>query len=161
VESKSNLVLSGNIKQIVKKKYLASSKDRNDWLDFIKNIGNISPKLEDFSKINTDKIKVPKLDLHGFSLKESNQKVKKFITESFNLGYKKLIIVTGKGSRSKSYDNPYVSEKLSMLRYSVPEFIRNNEGLSDKIVRISKAEINDGGEGAIYVFLKDNKKFKE
>ena len=69
--------------------------------------------------------------------------------------------MTGKGSRSKSYDNPYVSEKLSMLRYSVPEFIRDNEGLSDKIVRISKAEINDGGEGAIYVFLKGNKKFKE
>tara|TARA_B100001996_G_scaffold149631_1_gene113867 strand:+ start:323 stop:760 length:438 start_codon:yes stop_codon:yes gene_type:complete len=145
----------------VKKKYLASSKDKKDWLDFIKNIGNISPKSEDFSNIRADLIKVPKLDLHGFSLKESNQKVKKFITDCFNHGHKKLLIVTGKGSRSKSYDNPYVSEKLSILRYSVPAFVRTDENLSNKIIRISKAKINDGGDGAIYIFLKDNKKFKE
>jgi DNA-nicking Smr family endonuclease len=84
--------------------------------------------------------------------------VKKFINESFNRGYKKLLIVTGKGLRSKSYDNPYVSEKLSVLKYSVPEFIKNDENLNNKISRISKAEIKDGGEGAIYIFLKNNKK---
>jgi len=145
----------------VKKKYLASSKDRKDWLDFTKNIGDISPKSEDSLKVKTDIIKVPKLDLHGFTLKESNQKVKKFILECFNFGYKKLLIVTGKGSRSKSYDNPYVSEKLSILRHSVPEFIRNEEVLSNRVIKISKAGINDGGEGAINIFLKDNKKFTE
>ncbi len=145
----------------MKKKYLASSKDRKDWLDFTKNIGDISPKSEDSLKVKTDIIKVPKLDLHGFTLKESNQKVKKFILECFNFGYKKLLIVTGKGSRSKSYDNPYVSEKLSILRHSVPEFIRNEEVLSNRVIKISKAGINDGGEGAINIFLKDNKKFTE
>ena len=145
----------------MKKKYLASSKDRKDWLDFTKNIGDISPKSEDSLKVKTDIIKVPKLDLHGFTLKESNQKVKKFILECFNFGYKKLLIVTGKGSRSKSYDDPYVSEKLSILRHSVPEFIRNEEVLSNRVIKISKAGINDGGEGAINIFLKDNKKFTE
>ena len=145
----------------MKKKYLASSKDRKDWLDFTKNIGDISPKSEDSLKVKTDIIKVPKLDLHGFTLKESNQKVKKFILECFNFGYKKILIVTGKGSRSKSYDNPYVSEKLSILRHSVPEFIRNEEVLSNRVIKISKAGINDGGEGAINIFLKDNKKFTE
>ena len=87
--------------------------------------------------------------------------MKKFIVESFDCGYKKLLIVTGKGSRSKSYDNPYISEKLSVLRYSVPEFIRNDENLDNKINRISTADIKDGGEGAIYIFLKNNKKFTE
>ena len=145
----------------MKKKYLASSKDRKDWLDFTKNIGDISPKSEDSLKVKTDIIKVPKLDLHGFTLKESNQKVKKFILECFNFGYKKILIVTGKGSRSKSYDNPYVSEKLSILRHYVPEFIRNEEVLSNRVIKISKAGINDGGEGAINIFLKDNKKFTE
>ena len=145
----------------MKKKYLASSKDRKDWLDFTKNIGDISPKSEDSLKVKTDIIKVPKLDLHGFTLKESNQKVKKFILECFNFGYKKILIVTGKGSRSKSYDNPYVSEKLSILRHSVPEFIRNEEVLSNRVIKISKAAIYDGGEGAINIFLKDNKKFTE
>jgi len=145
----------------VKKKYTVSSKDKKDWIDFTKQIGNIHPKEADFSQTNTRINKVRKLDLHGYSISESNKIVKKFIVESFDCGYKKLLIVTGKGSRSKSYDNPYISEKLSVLRYSVPEFIRNDENLDNKINRISTADIKDGGEGAIYIFLKNNKKFTE
>ena len=142
----------------MKKKYVASPKDTKDWLDFTKQIGNISPKENDLSQENIEIKKVLKLDLHGSSLTESNKMVKKFINECFNRGYKKLLIVTGRGLRSKSYDNPYVSEKLSVLKYSVPEFIKNDENLNNKISRISKAEIKDGGEGAIYIFLKNNNK---
>ena len=105
---------------------------------------------------NTEINKVRKLDLHGSSLIEANKLVEKFIIESFNFGNKKLLIVTGKGLRSKSYYNPHVSDKLSVLRYSVPEFVRTNENLNSKIKRISKAEIKDGGDGAIYIFLKNN-----
>ena len=145
----------------MKKKSTVSSKDKKEWIDFTKQIGNIHPKEADFSQTNTRINKVRKLDLHGYSISESNKIVKKFIVESFDCGYKKLLIVTGKGSRSKSYDNPFISEKLSVLRYSVPEFIRNDENLDNKINQISTADIKDGGEGAIYIFLKNNKKFKE
>ena len=144
----------------MKKKYSVSSKDKKDWINFTKHIGNISAKDTDLLQINIQTNKVPKLDLHGYSLEESNQMVKKFIIESFNRGYKKLLIITGKGLRSKSYNNTYVSEKLSVLRYSVPEFIKNDENLNNKISRISQADIKDGGEGAIYIFLKNNNKFK-
>ena len=143
----------------MKKKYTVSSKDKNDWIAFTKQIGSIYPKEADFSQTNAATNKVRKLDLHGHSVSEANKIVKKFIVGSFDCGYKKLLIVTGKGSRSKSYDNPYVSEKLSVLRYSVPEFIKNDENLNNKINRISTADIKDGGEGAIYIFLKNNKKF--
>ena len=108
---------------------------------------------------NTEINKVRKLDLHGFSLSESNKIVKKFVVESFDQGCKKLLIVTGKGLRSKSYDNPYISEKFSVLRYAVPEFINNDESLNNKVKKISTADVKDGGEGAIYIFLKSNKKF--
>ena len=145
----------------MKKKYIASSKDKKDWLDFTKQIGNISSKENDLSQENIEINKIKKLDLHGYSLIEANKIVKNFIINSFNSGCKKLLIVTGRGLRSKSYNNPYVSEKLSVLKYSVPEFIKNDENLNNKISRISKAEIKDGGEGAIYIFLKNNKKFKE
>ena len=128
---------------------------------FTKQIGDISPKKIDLLKQITVANKVRKLDLHGFSLIEANRTVKKFIIESFNNGYKKLLIVTGKGLRSKSHDNPYLSEKLSVLRYSVPEYIKNDENLANKINSISTADIKDGGEGAIYIFLKNNKKFIE
>ena len=143
----------------MKKKYVVSSKDKKDWIDFTKQISNISLKEADFSQNNTEINKVRKLDLHGFSLSESNKIVKKFVVESFDQGYKKLLIVTGKGLRSKSYDNPYISEKFSVLRYAVPEFINNDESLNNKVRKISIADIKNGGEGAIYIFLKSNKKF--
>ena len=143
----------------MKKKYSGSSKDKRDWAAFTKQIGDISPKESDLRAQSSEINKVRKLDLHGSSLIEANKIVEKFIIESFNSGNKKLLIVTGKGLRSKSYNNTYVSEKLSVLRYSVPEFIKNDENLNNKISRTSKAAIKDGGEGAIYIFLKNNKKF--
>ena len=141
----------------MKKKSFISSKDEKDWLDFTKQMGNIKAKESDSSKENIRLSEVKKLDLHEFSLIEANKVVKNFIINSFNSGYKKILIVTGKGLRSKSHENPYVSEKLSVLRYSIPEYIKNDENLSSKINSISTADIKDGGEGAIYIFLKNNK----
>tara|TARA_B100000745_G_C19829672_1_gene274461 strand:+ start:77 stop:376 length:300 start_codon:yes stop_codon:yes gene_type:complete len=96
--------------------------------------------------------------LHGFSLNKANKIVKKFIIESFENGFKKLLIVTGKGLRSRVYNNPYLSEQMNVLKHTVPEFIKNDEDLFDKINRISKADLKDGGEGAFYIFLKQTKK---
>ena len=139
----------------MKKKFVVSSEDKKDWMLFTKQIGDISPKKTDLFKQITATNKVRKLDLHGFSLIEANKIVKQFIIESFNNGYKKILVVTGKGSRSKSYDNPYLSEKLSVLKYAVPEYINNDENLINKIRKISQADLKDGGEGAIYIFLKN------
>ncbi len=151
------MVSSWDITEIVKKKNFISPKDKKDWLDFTKQMGNIKAKESDLLKENIKLNEVKKLDLHGFSLIEANKIVKDFIINSFNSGYKKLLIVTGKGLRSKSHENPYLSEKLSVLRNSVPEYIKNDESLANKINSISTANIKDGGEGAIYVFLKNNK----
>ena len=120
---------------------------------------NIHVKKEDLAEQNIEMNRIKKLDLHGFSLIEANKKVKKFIIESFDNGYKKLLIVTGKGLRSKSYDNPYVSEQLSVLKYAIPEYIKNDENLNYKISKITQADPQEGGEGAISIFLKKNKKF--
>ena len=143
----------------MKKKYSASSKDKKDWADFTKQVGNISVTEDDFLEENQQIKKVRKLDLHGYSLDNANKVVKKFIIESFDKGYNKLLVVTGKGLRSKSYDNPYISENLSVLKNSVPEYIKNNENLNSIISKITRADQQDGGEGAINIFLKNNKKF--
>ena len=149
------MVLSRSIKQIVKKRHTATFKDKKDWIDFTKQIDNVGIKAVDLLQENIQTNKVPKLDLHGYSLTESNKIVKKFIIESSNRGYKKLLVVTGKGLRSKSYNNPYVSEKLNVLRYSVPEFIKSNSSLMNKIKQISEANIEDGGSGAFYIYFKN------
>ena len=143
----------------MKKKYVTPSKDKKDWIDFTKKMDNIHVKKEDLVEQNIEMNRIKKLDLHGFSLIEANKKVKKFIIESFDNGYKKLLIVTGKGLRSKSYDNPYVSEQLSVLKYAIPEYIKNDENLNYKISKITQADPQEGGEGAISIFLKTNKKF--
>ena len=142
----------------MKKKYVAPLQDKRDWVEFTKQLKNISPKEADSSQKNIETNKIRKLDLHGHSLIESNKIVKEFIIQSYEDGYKKLLIVTGKGLRSKSHNNPYVSEELSVLKYSVPEFIKNEVSLNSKVNRISKVEAKNGGEGAIYIFLKKNKK---
>ena len=138
----------------MKKKQAVTSKDKKDWSIFTKEMDNITDKESHFLKREIQNKKIRKLDLHGYSLDEANLKVKNFIIESFNNHYTKLLIVTGKGLRSKSPNNPYVSEKLSVLKYSVPEFIKNDKNLSEKIHNVSNASLRDGGEGAIYIFLK-------
>ena len=143
----------------MKKKFSVSTKDKKDWINYTKQPENITAKDDDFLEENQKIRNVRKLDLHGLSLDNANKAVKKFVNESFNRGYKKLLVVTGKGSRSKTYDNPYLSEKLSMLRYSVPDYIKNDENLSSKVSKIEKASFKDGGEGAIYIFIKISKKF--
>ena len=124
-------------------------------------MGSIGVKEADLVHENTKVNKVPRLDLHGFSLEQANKTTKDFIIKSFNNGCKKILIVTGKGSRSKSYDNPYLSEKLSTLKYSIPDYLNNDESLINKISKISKADLKDGGEGAIYIFFKNIKKLIE
>ena len=145
----------------MKKKYSVSLKDKEEWTTFTTQMGRIISKEADLSnrRINIDKLQ--KLDLHGLTLAEANKKVKFFLIKSFDIGYKKILIITGKGSRSKIYDNPYVSEKLSVLRHAVPEYIENDDELKRIIYKISEANKKDGGEGAIYIFLKNNKKIKE
>ncbi len=136
------------------KKKILSEKDEKDWLTFTKQSGKVYDKEKDQELENKNLYKINKLDLHGFSLEDANAKTKKFILESFNQGYKKLLIVTGKGLRSKINNDPYRSKKMNVLKHSVPEYIKNEEDISKKIKSISMADIEDGGEGAIYVFLK-------
>ena len=129
-----------------------SNKDKKDWEQFI----NSSEKLPNKDFINQEKkiFKTKSIDLHGYTLDEANIAVENFIKESFSLNINKLIVVTGKGLHSKNKNDPYVSSDLSILKYSVPHFIKNNENLMKKIIDIKDANINDGGSGAFYIYLK-------
>ena len=101
---------------------------------------------------------IKSIDLHGYTLEQANLAIEKFITKSFSEKINKLIVVTGKGIHSDNEKNPYVSKDLSILKYSVPEFIVNNKILMDMIYDIEDAKIEDGGGGAFYIHLKKNKK---
>ncbi len=129
-------------------------KDLNIWKDFIKSKKFVEDKDELINTQSFQKKRIKKIDLHGYSLSGANDKIERFIDKCYVEGIEKIIVITGKGLRSKNNENPYVSKDLGILKYSVPEFISTNENTKKKIKKISDANIEDGGEGAFYIFLK-------
>ena len=129
-----------------------SDKDKKDWEKFLSSDEYLADKDSKSKNINIKKIKT--FDLHGYSLDEANQKIEELITQSYNNGIAKLIIVTGKGLHSDNEKNPFVSKELGILKYSVPEYIRNSPELMNLINEIKDASIKDGGSGAFYIYLK-------
>ena len=135
-----------------------SDKDKKDWESFIES----SEKLPNKDLNNSKKkfYKVRSIDLHGYSLDEANKIIEDFIYNAYLESVNKLIVVTGKGLHSENEKDPYISKDLGILKYSVPEFISNNKNLMSMINEIKDAEIEDGGAGAFYIFLKKNKSTK-
>ena len=132
--------------------------DLRVWKEFTSNKETIENKDYYLDQKKTSIPKTRKVDLHGLSLDEANKKIEILVDKYFVEGVEKIIIITGKGLRSKTIDNPYVSKDLSILKKSVPDYIKANSKINNKIKSISKAKIKDGGEGAFYIFLK---KFRE
>ena len=129
-----------------------SDKDKKDWENFLSGEEIL---LDKDLKITDKKInKKVTLDLHGYSLEEANQKIKDLILNSYDNGISKLIIITGKGIHSQNEKNPYISKDLGILKYSVPEYIKNNKELMNLINDIQDAKVNEGGSGAFYILLK-------
>ena len=135
-----------------------SDKNKRDWQNFISSEEKVYNKDSSFSQIRTDKDVIKTIDLHGLSLENANKTIDEFINRCFEAKVSKITVITGKGLRSNNIDNPYVSKDLSILKNSVPEFIKSNSDLMKKIKSIKEAKIEDGGSGAFDIFLK---KFKE
>ena len=136
-----------------------SDKDKQDWKDFLLNQEKV-PNKDSISlkKIRVEKIK--RIDLHGYTLEEANKAIETFIKKCFDNNVTKIIVITGKGLRSKNISNPYLSKDLSILKYSVPEFIETNKSLNKMIIETADAKIEDGGSGAFYIFLKNKNKIR-
>ena len=136
-----------------------SDKDKKDWENFILGNDKIHNKENDLKK-NIRKEKIRKIDLHGKTLEDSNKIIMNFIKRCFDEDVTKIIVITGKGLRSKNTLDPYISKDLGILKNSVPEFIRSNQNLMKMIIGIREAKIEDGGSGAFYIFLKNRLKNK-
>ena len=131
-----------------------TDKDRKDWNHFINNKEKLPNK--DLAIVKKKSYKTRSLDLHGLTLEEANKAIEDFINRAFLENVNKLIVITGKGLHSENDKNPYASKDLSILKYSVPNFIANNKNLMKMINDIQEAKIEDGGSGAFYIYLKKN-----
>ena len=132
-----------------------SDKDRKAWNNFLSSKKKLPIKDHQLNKQKT--IEIKHLDLHGYTLPEANEKIQIFINRAYENGVSKIIVVTGKGLHSNNEKDPYVSKDLSILKHSVPEFIKNDFEIMKKITEISEAKIEDGGDGAFYIYLKRKK----
>ncbi len=134
-----------------------SDKDKKDWKNFISNKEKLSNKDLYLSNNKIEKKIIKTIDLHGFSLENANNVIEEFVIQCFKKNVNKIIVITGKGLRSKSIRNPYASKDLSILKYSVPDFIKLKPNLMKIIKKIEEAKIEDGGGGAFYIYLKNFK----
>ena len=149
-----------NNNPLKKKDIKNPDKDKQDWKNFLNNKEKI-PNKDSVPKKNIRYEKIKKIDLHGYTIEEANKAIEQFIQKCFDENVTKIIVITGKGLRSKNVENPYLSKNLSILKYSVPEFIENNKSLTQFIIETTDAKIEDGGSGAFYIYLKNKNKFKE
>ena len=137
---------------MIRKKGL-SKEDKKSWENYLKNPSDIYDK--DNKNSHEDKTKNRfRFDFHGFTLEDANKKVRELIFFCIENRYKEILLITGKGLHSTNDKDVYVSKKLGMLRFSIPEFIKTNDELNKLITSVEEADVKDGGEGAIVIKLK-------
>ena len=129
-----------------------SDKDKKDWQKFLDSSEKLQSK--DVDQVNPQTIFERSIDLHGFTLEEANKKISEFIENCYLNKIKKINVITGKGMRSKNLDDPYQSKDLSILKHSVPEYIKNNPELMSKIIRIDLDSVYSPSKGNFDIFLK-------
>ena len=129
-----------------------SDKDKKDWQDFLDSSEKLQSK--DVDKLKNQIILERSIDLHGYTLEEANKKIYEFIETCYLNKVKKVNVITGKGMRSKNLEDPYKSKNLSILKYSVPEYIKNNNELMNKIIKIDFDSVNSPSKGNFDIYLK-------
>ena len=129
-----------------------SNKDKKDWQNFLDSSEKLQSK--DEGQLNNEVISEKSIDLHGYTLEEANKQISEFIENCYVNKVKKINVITGKGMRSKNLEDPYQSKDLSILKYSVPEYIKNNSELMNKIIRIDFESVDSPSKGNFDIFLK-------
>ena len=134
-----------------------SNQDKKDWKKFIEDDEKLENKDIDINKVEKN-LKKKSIDLHGYTLENANKTITNFINKCYLEGIGNIKVITGKGSRSKNKENPYLSKDLSILKYSVPNYIKNNFELMKKIKELDYDSVNDISQGTFNILLKKNNK---
>ena len=134
-----------------------SDQDKKDWKKFIDDNEKLENKDKEIQK-NEKNFIIKSIDLHGYTLDNANKTISEFINKCYLEGVENIKVITGKGSRSKNKEDPYLSTDLSILKYSVPNYIKNNSELMKKIKELDYDSVNDISQGTFNILLKKNNK---
>ena len=130
-----------------------SNKDEKDWKKFTDSDEKLEIKDLDYNKFEKN-FKKKSIDLHGYTLESANKVINNFINKCYFEGVDNIRVITGKGSRSKNKEDPYLSADLSILKYSVPNYIKNNSELMEKIKELDFDSVNDISQGKFDILLR-------
>ena len=130
-----------------------TNKDKKDWKKFLDSNSKLENKDIIFNKISKNE-KVRSIDLHGNTLESANKAISNFIERCYFDNVVSINVITGKGSRSKNKEDPYLSKDLSILKYSVPDYIKNNSELMEKIKKLDLDSVNNPNQGTFNILLK-------
>ncbi len=134
-----------------------SDQDKKDWKKFIDDNEKLENKDKEIQK-DEKNFKKKSIDLHGYTLDNANKTISEFINKCYLEGVENIKVITGKGSRSKNKEDPYLSTDLSILKYSIPNYIKNNSELMKKIKELGLDSVNDVSQGTFDILLKKNNK---
>ncbi len=96
-----------------------------------------------------------RLDLHGMTALQAQAAVGRFISASHHLGRRCVLIITGKGMRSRAAA-PWLRAdegEDGVLRTGLPRWL-NEPALRPLVLAVTPAQPQHGGQGAVYVLLK-------
>ena len=130
-----------------------TNKDKKDWKKFLDSNNKLENKDIIFNKVNKNET-VRSIDLHGNTLEGANKVISNFIKKCYFDNVSSVNVITGKGSRSKNKEDPYLSKDLSILKYSVPDYIKNNSKLMEKIKKLDLDSVNNPNQGTFSILLK-------
>ena len=130
-----------------------TDKDKKDWQNFTSGKDKIEDK-DNFNLQFKEKEFLKSIDLHGYTLDQANQTINQFIEKCYYESVSRINVITGKGLRSKNKEDPFKSNDLAILKYSVPNFIKNNSELMKKIKMIDFDSVNNSSKGSFDIILK-------
>jgi DNA-nicking Smr family endonuclease len=89
------------------------------------------------------------LDLHGLSRESAYVRVMTYIQQSYDLGRRVVLIITGRGN----FQTEKPASERGILRQSLPQWL-NDPAVRSLVLAFDQAQIKDGGQGAFYVFIR-------
>jgi DNA-nicking Smr family endonuclease len=93
-----------------------------------------------------------RIDLHGRTQSQAHAALLRFLESRQTQGARIVLVITGKGARSKQQVSDFGSER-GVLKRQVPLWLNLPE-FRRFVVAVEEAHIGHGGEGALYVRLR-------
>jgi DNA-nicking Smr family endonuclease len=102
-----------------------------------------------------------RIDLHGMRQDEAFGALRRFLTRCYASGHRHVLIITGKGGPPvRDESEPWGSRERGVLKRNVPRWLAEPD-LSSIVVSHTVAHARHGGEGALYVVLRNARKHRE